>query len=366
MIVKSIDLANGLELICDVNPIRSDISILDSASPQTTIGLGSSLYTTYRILKKNPRIKSITEYLKGLLRLESVLDLDNILVRTTDLDNDLNLAILTEDRYIEDIKKVHPNLTIMDHEITSLLRLMEYNNLACDRVLHFNREYLLEILFEDGLLKSIMVRDPGEVSLEGAFLSGFVPVGVDGHILNNPTGDPKYNVAFGGALYFLSDININFLQKERSEESVIILSLFTLILAFLLVLGSFGVRTIYLQKKVAEIDKLSRDEVKKLNITNIVDPTSQAKGVLAKLKDDENKNLLPILDQIGSALSQVSSIVLHDITLTFDEIVLDIDAPNAYLLEDFKKRLPQSYNFVVQESTKDPRGGIKAKVKGKR
>lgn len=367
MIVKSIDLANDLALICDVNPIKSEVSVVQSSKlPQVVIGMASALNTSYRILKKNTKVKSITSYIKGLLKIESVLDTDDILVRTTDLDGDLNLAVLTDNRYIEDVKRDHADISILDYEVTSILRLMEFCGVSAEKVLHFNRDYAVEIVFEGGLLKSIMVKDLTQITTDGYLLSGFIPEGVVGDFLNNPTGDPKYNVAFGGALYFLSDININFLQKESSEETLILFSLLALILAFLFVIASFGIKTIYLNKKIADIERLSKNEIKRLNITNIVDPLSQAKGVLAKFRDEEGKNILPVLDQVGSALSQVNSIVLHNIIVSYDEVTLDVDATNSNDLEEFRKRLSQKYNFVVQESSKDPKGITKAKIKGKR
>lgn len=107
MIVKVIDLSNGLELVCYINPIKSEISIVDEKqNPDIILGVFPSIYTTYRIIKDNSKLKGLDSYVKGLLKIESVLTDEDILVRDIDLGGGYRFAVITEKSGIDKIKKI--------------------------------------------------------------------------------------------------------------------------------------------------------------------------------------------------------------------------------------------------------------------
>ncbi|MCX8083911.1 MAG: hypothetical protein N3C60_03220 [Calditerrivibrio sp.] len=369
MIIKSIDLSTGIDLVCNVNPMRSEIVVREDNNMvyQSVIAVMPAIDTSYRIVKRNPKFKSITDYVKGLLKIESILDTDDIVVRGTQIDGDRDFVIFTDKYSIETYKKKYTQINILEHEVSSLLRLLEYNKIVCSRLLHFNQDYCIEITFDGGYLKGVHVLDVEEVNdVDNALLSGFIPKGYNGPILNNPTNDPTKNVAFGGALYYFSSININFLQKESSAESMIFVSLTMLIAIFIVLNAALFVKTFFLNKKTDQIVKASIIELNKLNIKNAVDPLSQVKGVLANLKERQEKDLIPILDRIGYAVSQVKGINIYNMNATPEEIFIEGDAVSQVEVDDFKKRLPAEYNFNTMESVKDPKGVFKFKLRGKR
>jgi|GEM_PF-3815958 len=367
MIVKSIDFAGGAELVCDINPIKSEIKVLNRYNNvNALIGIFPAFNTSYRIIKQNTKIKSFSSYVKGLLRLESIIDNEDIVVRDIDLGDGYKFAVIAEKDEINSVRKDYPSISVLDYEITSILRLLEYNSMSCNRLIHFNKTYALELNFENGCLKAFSVKDLQNIDDKADLFSGYIPENFDVNILNNPTGDPKNNLAFGGALYFLSSINLNFLQKESQKEFLFIYTLIILLSAFLILNLSFWGRKFYLDAKISDLKNLSLDEVKRVKIENAVDPLLQVKGLVANMKDDEKRDLFPILDKIGFALSQLRGVAIHSITLSPDDILIEADALSINDIEDFKKRLPADYNFTISETTKDPKGSIKFKIKGKR
>lgn len=367
MIVKVIDLSNGLELVCYINPIKSEISIVDEKqNPDIILGVFPSIYTTYRIIKDNSKLKGLDSYVKGLLKIESVLTDEDILVRDIDLGGGYRFAVITEKSGIDKIKKDYPSMSVLDYEITSILRLLEFNNKKYSKLIHFNKDYATELNFDDGILKSFITKDKNDVDISDAVVSGFIPEGSTAEVLNNPTGEPRYNIAYGGALHFLSELNMNFLRKESSSENIIITTLILLLISFFILNGSYLGRKIHLDKKVNEIKALSTNEVKKIGINNVVDPLLQVKGVMAGIKDDENKNIFPFMDKIGFSLSKSKGINIFGLNITSDEVFIDADAQSMGDIEVFMKSLPSEYNFSIVETSKDPKGKIKFKIKGKR
>lgn len=370
MIVRSIDTANQITLYLELNPLKGEISVIQKPSRvETTIVVLSAASTTFRIIDKTKtsQIKSVINYVKGLLRIQAPFDMEGMNIKDFSLGKNKVFALIYNPQILEKIKNDYPDCGIIEYEISSLLRLIEYNHISCERLLHFNKDYVVELIFENGLLLRANILHPSSVQIEANdFVSGFVPEGVKNNIINNPTNDSRNNVAFGGALHYLSQLNVNLLKKESNIDDIFLWTIIILLLSILLYNGSNIFKIYELKKKISFVDKKISEEAIKIGLTKVVDPLLQAKSYLSKVKDERAKDLILIIDKIGFAKSKIQPLSIYEFNITFSELYIEGEVTDPALITTFKNSLPSEYQYTIIETTKDPKGSTRFKLRGKR
>jgi len=104
----------------------------------------------------------------------------------------------------------------------------------------------------------------------------------------------------------------------------------------------------------------------KIGLTKVVDPLLQAKSYLSKVKDERAKDLILIIDNIAFAKSKIQPITIYEFNITFSELYIEGEVTDPALITTFKNSLPPDYQYTILETTKDPKGSTRFKLKGKR
>jgi hypothetical protein len=268
---------------------------------------------------------------------------------------------------------------VLDTEILALLRLAKKNGITNGEILHFNKEYILTLKFEEFFPKEVRVlnKDTKLENLENFYLSGFIPEKIlkeanKYKILNNETENPEFNVAYGSLLNPIDNLAVDFSFSKSSE--LLIRSLKGLLYLFLTVLIINLAILIGIFLKEREIKKV-KDAQKEVYIKyisqsgEVYDPLTQAKGLLKTVKSGGgNTGIDPIdlLAEIGMGKKKYKIIDLERIDIYEDGFIIQGEARSLSDIENFKNYLSKNYKVTIDETNKKDNGNIKFILRGSR
>ncbi len=379
MHIKGIDYKESkqYELIADINVFKKKIKLLEKEPKETktviSIPFNLSTFRVYTFPVKDP--EKIKNLVKGQLQFDIPIPLEN-LEYDFYLKNETAFCVITKKSIIEEIKEKYPKIDILDSEIFSIIRLMNFHEKTSGKVIHFCENYTYYLEFEDNFPKVAHALNQHELENylnKDTFLSGEIPDELKNKydILNNPTGNPTLNVAFGNILRgIFNEIGIDFLHKEKADfTSYIVKGLIYFIVALIFINAGIYTKIFFLQKKIKEIQNKEKEIFIKYfsSSSPVFDPLTQAKGLISSIENKKTKTIdaLDILDDIGKAKSKTRIKELYKINIGISDFSIQGIAESLKDVENFKNELSQKYEVIIEESITNTEGKIRFSIKGK-
>ncbi len=379
MHIKGIDYKKDkqYELFAEVNVFKKKVKILEKEPKEAkiivSIPFNMTTFRVYNFPVKDP--EKIKNLVKGQLQFDIPIPLEE-LEYDFFLRDETAFCIITKKSVIEEIKEVYPKIDILDSEIFSIIRLMNFNGYNSGKVIHFYKDYIYYLEFEDNFPKLVHALSEKELSNyldNNVFLSGEIPEDLKRKhkVLNNPTESPILNVAFGNVLRGIFDeIGIDFLHKEKADlTSYILKGLIYFIIALLFVNLGIYAKIYFLQQKIKEVQSKEKEIFIKYfsSSTPVFDPLTQAKGLVSSIENRKTQTLdaLDILDDIGKAKMKTNIKELYKINIGISDFSIQGIAESLKDVENFKNELSKEYEVTIEESVTNTEGKIRFSIKGK-
>jgi len=379
MYIKGIDYKKDkqYELVAEVNVFKKKVKILEKEPKETKIIVSVPFnLTTFRVytfpVKDPDKIKNLV---KGQIQFDIPIPIEE-LEYDFYLKGETAFCVITRKNVIEELKETYPKIDILDSEIFSLIRLMNFNNYSSGKIIHFSNDYIYYLEFEDNFPKVAHALSDKELSnyLEkDVFLSGEIPEKLkEKHkILNNPTENPALNIAFGNVLKGIFDeIGIDFLHKEKADlTSYLVKGLVYFIIALVFVNIGIYTKIYFLQQKIKEIQNKEKEIFIKYfsSSSPVFDPLTQAKGLVSSVENRKVQTIdaLDILDDIGKAKMKTKIKELYKINIGISDFSIQGIAESLKDVENFKNELSKKYDVTIEESVTNTEGKIRFSIKGK-
>jgi len=367
----------GLQLYPDkesiyakVNPLKKEIKIVKSAKKPKIVASIPVKQTTFRIFNF-----SFNESQKIKKAIETALSIEfsdfNLIDYSYIKKDDKIFCIITKKEYIKKLKEEIPDITTLDSDIFSIIRVMNFNRLYSGEVLHFYDNYAFYLKVEESFpleIRTLTIDEAIKLKNENTLLSGNIPETLEGKKLKNPVNNPQLNVAFGNVLKPVYQVGVDFLHKEISLtfNYTFVVSLLSVLL-FLFINTGFLVKEFQLKKEL----KLLKNKEKEIYIKYfgdnvVVDPISQAKGKVANLDISTSKkeDVADFIDFIGNVRKKIPNLKIVSLTASTKKVSIKGYANSIEEVDKFKTYLKKKLPYVkIEESSKDASGKIRFKIK---
>ena len=379
MYIKGIDYKKEkqYELSAELNVFKKKVKILEKEPKEAKIVVSVPFnLTTFRVytfpVKDAEKIKNLV---KGQLQFDIPVPIEE-LEYDFYLKDETAFCIITRKSVIEEIKNSYPKIDILDSEIFSLIRLMNFHGFSSGKIIHFSEDYIYYLQFEDNFPKTVNAlteKEVGDILSSDVYLSGKIPENLKEKykVLNNPTENPSLNIAFGNVLRGIFDeIGVDFLHKEKADITTYILKglIYFMISLIFINAGIYG-KIFFLQKKIDEIRKKEKEIFIKYfsSTTPVFDPLSQAKGLVSSIENRKTQTIdaLDILNDIGDAKKKTNIKELYKINIGISDFSIQGIAETLKDVENFKNELSKKYEVTIEESVTNTEGKIRFSIKGK-
>jgi hypothetical protein len=379
MNIKGIDYKKEkkYELVAEVNVFKKKVKILEKEPKETKVVVSVPFnLTTFRVykfpVKDNDKIKNLV---KGQLQFDIPIPLEE-LEYDFYLKDDTAFCVITKKSVIEEIKETYQKVDILDSEIFSIIRLMNFKGENSGKVIHFSSDYAYYLEFEDNFPKMVHAlsdKDLDKFLSSDTFLSGEIPESLkEKHkILNNPTKNPALNIAFGNILRGIFDeTGIDFLHKEKADfTSYIVKGLIYFMIALFFINAGIYAKIFFLQEKIKEVKNKEKEIFIKYfsSSTPVFDPLTQAKGLVSSVENRKTQTIdaLDILDDVGKAKMKTRIKELYKINIGISDFTIQGIAESLKDVENFKNELSKKYQVIIEESVTNTEGKIRFSIKGK-
>ncbi len=379
MYIKGIDYKKEkqYELSAELNVFKKKVKILEKEPKEAKIVVSVPFnLTTFRVytfpVKDAEKIKNLV---KGQLQFDIPVPIEE-LEYDFYLKDETAFCIITRKSVVEEIKNSYPKIDILDSEIFSLIRLMNFHGFSSGKIIHFSEDYIYYLQFEDNFPKTVNAlteKEVGDILSSDVYLSGKIPENLKEKykVLNNPTENPSLNIAFGNVLRGIFDeIGVDFLHKEKADITTYILKglIYFMISLIFINAGIYG-KIFFLQKKIDEIRKKEKEIFIKYfsSTTPVFDPLSQAKGLVSSIENRKTQTIdaLDILNDIGDAKKRTNIKELYKINIGISDFSIQGIAETLKDVENFKNELSKKYEVTIEESVTNTEGKIRFSIKGK-
>lgn len=379
MYIKGIDYKKEkqYELSAELNVFKKKVKILEKEPKEAKIVVSVPFnLTTFRVytfpVKDAEKIKNLV---KGQLQFDIPVPIEE-LEYDFYLKDETAFCIITRKSVVEEIKNSYPKIDILDSEIFSLIRLMNFHGFSSGKIIHFSEDYIYYLQFEDNFPKTVNAlteKEVGDILSSDVYLSGKIPENLKEKykVLNNPTENPSLNIAFGNVLRGIFDeIGVDFLHKEKADITTYILKglIYFMISLIFINAGIYG-KIFFLQKKIDEIRKKEKEIFIKYfsSTTPVFDPLSQAKGLVSSIENRKTQTIdaLDILNDIGDAKKKTNIKELYKINIGISDFSIQGIAETLKDVENFKNELSKKYEVTIEESVTNTEGKIRFSIKGK-
>ncbi|WP_457639346.1 hypothetical protein [Persephonella sp.] len=373
MVIEGIDLSSGNKVLAEVNPLKKSVSLLEKGRPSKKIyGLPveKTLFRLYRFPTKNR--EKVHQALISHLKHDLPVSLDEVefdyLFRTDGNHTEVFCVIAKK----EDLKKLDRKSSV-DSEVFALIRLMKQKKISDFSVVHFAPAYRYLLKVKDGFPVFIKTLGDEELKLyinEDTYVSGFIPEGIKGEVLNNPTGKPENNVAFGLVLKALDDTGVDLLHSDTGGMLKHLLkgALYLLIAVVLINTALFAVYY-FKNKELAVIKEKEKEIFIKYfgEGTPVYDPLLQAKGIVAGLKSSgmSQEDAVDLLNYIGKSKKDAGISEIYKISLSQGMFTIYGKASSIRQVEKFKNLLSEKFSTTIEETVNTPAGDVRFIIKGK-
>ncbi len=379
MYIKGIDYKKEkqYELSAELNVFKKKVKILEKEPKEAKIVVSVPFnLTTFRVytfpVKDAEKIKNLV---KGQLQFDIPVPIEE-LEYDFYLKDETAFCIITRKSVVEEIKNSYPKIDILDSEIFSLIRLMNFHGFSSGKIIHFSEDYIYYLQFEDNFPKTVNAlteKEVEDVLSSDVYLSGKIPENLKEKykVLNNPTENPSLNIAFGNVLRGIFDeIGVDFLHKEKADITTYILKglIYFIISLIFINAGIYG-KIFFLHKKIDEIKKKEKEIFIKYfsSTTPVFDPLSQAKGLVSSIENRKTQTIdaLDILNDIGDAKKKTNIKELYKINIGISDFSIQGIAETLKDVENFKNELSKKYEVTIEESVTNTEGKIRFSIKGK-
>ncbi len=379
MYIKGIDYKedNQYELIAEINVFKKKVKVLEKEPKETkvvvSIPFNKTTFRVYDFPVKDPdKIKNLV---KGQLQFDIPVPIEELEYDFYLKDQTVFCVIAKKD-VINSIKEKFNRIDILDSEIFSLVRLMNFNGYNSGKVLHFYKDYIFYLDFEGNFPKvahALSEKELEEYLKDNVFLSGDIPEELKEkyEVLNNPTGNPSLNVAFGNVLKgIFNDLGIDFLHKEKADLTAYLLKgLIYFITAIVFINIGIYTKIYFLQKKIEEIKSKEKEIFIKYfsSSSPVFDPLTQAKGLVSSIENRKTQTIdaLDILNDIGNAKKRTKIKELYKINIGISDFSIQGIAESLKDVENFKNELSKKYQVTIEESVTNTEGKIRFSIKGR-
>ncbi|NPA51911.1 MAG: hypothetical protein GXO22_03360 [Aquificae bacterium] len=363
-------------LYAKVNPFKKSVSLLEKPpkNSQMVVSIPSYL-STFRVykfpIKDKEKIKNL---IKGQLQFDLPVSFEEIDYSYYVHNDGRVFCVITKKEILNAVLKKYENVNIVDSEVFSLIRLLNFKGEKDGKIIHFFGENTVFVRINDNFPEDVHIikENYKEYIDEDTYLSGDVPQEYKSHkkILNFNI-DPKFNVAYGNILRGIYTNGVDFLHKEQLN----VISIFTklilaLIVAFAVIDISLLVSNALLQKQIEEVKNKQKEiYIKYFSPSGTVyDPITQAKGLIAKAKTSKSstESLLDILEHIAKAKMEAGIEEIYKINLEKNGFSIQGVANSLKDIEKFKNELSKYYIVTIEETVVNAEGKIRFKIKGEK
>ncbi|RMA93163.1 hypothetical protein [Hydrogenothermus marinus] len=356
------------KIYAKLNPLKKEIKIIKPSSKAKAIASIPTIKSTFRIFELDIKEKSkIKKAIETNISIEFP-NFENLEYSYYQYKNKI-FCVITKKEYIEQIKQKFNNLSSIDSDIFSIIRVLNFNNITSGEVIHFYKNEAFYLKIESNFpkeVKTITIEEAKNLATNDTFLSGYIPKNIKGKILNNSLNEPSLNIAFGNILKPAYEIGVDFLHRESklSLKTLITFSIL-LILTFLFINIGLFIKD-YQLKKELNLTKSKEKEIYLKYFGEIpVDPLSQAKGKVKNLNKskEHKKDVADILDFIGKTKKDINNLKIMNIKASFETISIKGYASSIEDITKFTENLKKKFSFVkIVESSKDADGKIRFKL----
>jgi len=374
VIIKGVDTELNRSLVGDINPIKKDIKIdKNITNKKVALEIYSIPSSKLTFRKYSFPIKK-TDYLEKTLKTQLELDLPINLKEieyryiTKQSENKLDIfCVITK----KDEIKNFPENSVVDTEIFSLIRVAKFNGITEGIIYHFTNSYILKLRFNDSFPEEVRVIDSVSSIEEDAYISGNIKgYSFNNKVLNNPTGEPFNNVAFGLLIKPLYDIGVDFLKKNDTDFIKSNIKALTYLTLSLIILNL--VFFINLQIKNYELKKIKNKQKEIFykywkKSGRIYSPLLQAKGILKNLKTKGRSKLdgIYILEQIGKSVKSSGVESIKKVHISSNRVLMEGIATNEIQFKEFKRVLARNFSIENEETYLQQSGKLKFKIEAK-
>ncbi len=374
MIIKGIDTELNNYLIGDINPIKKDIkihqNITDKKVALEIYSIPSSKLTFRRYTFPIKKTDYLEKTLKTQLELDLPINLKEIEYRYIAKQTENKLDVFCVITKKDEIKNF-PENSVVDTEIFSLIRVAKFNGITEGIIYHFTNSYILKLRFNDSFPEEVRVIDSVSSIEEDAYISGNIKEhNFNNKVLNNPTGEPYNNVAFGLLIKPIYDIGVDFLKKNDTDFIKSNIKALTYLTLSLIILNL--VFFINFQLKNYELKKI-KDKQKEIfykywgQSGKIYSPLLQAKGILKNLKTKGRKKLdgIYILEQVGKSVKSSGVESIKKVHISPNRVFIEGVATNEIQFKEFKKVLAKYFSIENEETYLNQSEKLKFKIEAK-
>ncbi len=400
MIIKAVDLGSAYEVTGEVNPFQKRIKLISKNYLEDIYSLiqenkweeverkviekkvskvifgfpvTKTLFRKYVFPFKNK--EKIEKAVKGQLSVDLPLSLEDVeyayVVKEIIGENKVEVFCVIVPK--EDISHFKHSV---DSEIFALMRLCKNQDIHNGTVVHFAKNYIYKVRFRDNFPESVRVIREDEIKnkelhyREDTVFSGFIPDYIPrDRILNNPVGDPKYNVAYGLLLKSIDDFGVDFTHKYDSQNINKLLkgALYLSLAIFFINVGLFTYGSV--KERILRKIKSQEKEIyiKYFSASGeVYDPLLQAKGLVSSVKKYgySPEDAADVLNEIGKA-KEISGVKeIYKINISGKLFVIQGRASTIKDVEKFKNALSIKYKAKIEETINTPQGDIRFTIKG--
>ncbi len=368
MYIKAKDYFYQQELTGNINILRKTIHITKEDKKGSVYSYIPFKFSSYRVYQfpftdKGKVLKAVKTSL--------VMELKDISPYEIDFYQKENkvFCVITRKELIEQLLEAYPNLELLDSDIFCLIRLAKHNGIARGVIYHFYEDFVLYIKFSDSFPLEVRTYPKTDISVEkDALLSGKIPEQFKSErVLNNPTKDPQLNILFGLLLRPIYQEGIDFLKRENKGFLDILVKsvIFIVIVLFIINIG-LSVQKYFLNKQLLYVKNKEKEIfIKYFGSSKVIDPLSQAKGLVSVKDNYFQKDGADILYHIAQSKRSIPSIKITKITVENTEFYIKGFADSIENIDRFKTILNRKFRQVsVEESKKDASGKIRFSIKG--
>ncbi len=359
-----------------VNPFKKDINLLKNppknATTVVSIPAALSTFRIYEFPVKDP--EKIKNLVKGQLQFDIPIPFEQIDYSYYISGNGKVFCVITKKDIINEILEKYENVSIIDSEIFSLIRLLNQKGEKNGKIIHFFKDQSVFIEIEDNFPVNIQIlgNNYKEFLDSTVYISGEYPEELASHdrILNFGV-KPVENVAYGNILRGINPIGVDFLHKDRVNiTSIFFKVLITLILVFLVIDGALFLNNLFLQKQINEVKAKQKEIYLKYFSPSgpVFDPLMQAKGLISRAKSSqqEKESLLDVLDKISAAKLKSGIEEIYRINIEKDRFIIQGIGKSLKDIEKFKNELSKYYKVSIEESVVNAEGKVRFKIKGEK
>ncbi|NPA13546.1 MAG: hypothetical protein GXO45_06135, partial [Aquificae bacterium] len=326
--------------------------------------VSKSLFRRYKLKVKDK--KHIEKALHSKLKAELPLPLEKFRYRyihRKDGDYTDIFCVLIPEEELKGLKN-----KVVDSEVFALLRLFLHQGKREGSILHISQDYRYLLEVKDGFPEAVKVISGNTAVDNNTYLSGKVEG--EGKRLNNPTGNPLYNVCYGLLIKDFYPFGVDFNSQIEGDWLDKQLKGVLYIGAGFLAVG-VGLYTLALSKGAVlkEIKEKQKEVYAKYISPNevVIDPLTQAKGKLSQLQKSAGKTVdgAYILSKLGEAKVKAGIKEIKRVSINGGYIQIEGKADSITQIEKFKNTLSNQFDIKITQTSKTPSGQLRFGMEGR-